>query len=310
MEAPGTRPWVAVVGGVNLDICGKSDAHLIRRDSNPGTVRFSLGGVGRNIAHNMALLGLDVKLFTALGTDENAERVERSCRELGIDLTHSLRLEGEATSTYLVITDHRGEMALAVSDMDVVDRLTPDYIEPWLDTLNQAGLVVVDTNLPAEALAWLANRCTAPIFADPVSTAKAPKLEPVLDRLHTLKANRMEAGLLSGMDVVGEVSLYQAAQRLLDKGPQRVIITMGAAGALCATQTGEKVYLPPISGPKANATGCGDAFMAALAWSFLEGLDQTESLRMGLAASAIALAGEETINPGLSVSEMKRIAEG
>ena len=57
-----------------------------------------------------------------------------------------------------------------------------------------------------------------------------------------------------------------------------------------------------------NATGCGDALMAALCWSFLEGLDLTETARMGLAASAIALAGEETINPDLSVSEMKRVA--
>ena len=308
MEAPGKKSWIAVVGAVNLDICGKSQGHLTQRDSNPGTVRASLGGVGRNMAHNMALLGLDVKLFTALGADDNARWVEKSCGVLGIDLSHSLRIVGEATSTYLVITDERGEVALAVSDMAIYDHLTPDYIEAQLDILNQASAVVVATNLPADTLVYLAHHCTAPIFADPVSTAKAPKLEPILDKLHTLKANRMEAGLLSGMDVVGEVSLYRAAQRLLDKGPERVFITMGAAGALCATRTGEKVYLPPILGPRANATGCGDAFMAALVWSFLEGLDQSETTRVALAASAIALAGAETINPALSVSEMKRMA--
>ena len=307
MTTSGKKPFVTVVGGVNLDICGKSAANLVQRDSNPGTVRTSLGGVGRNIAHNMALLGLEVKLFTALGTDENAERVEKSCQELGIDLTHSRPVEGGVTSTYLVITDHLGEMALALSDMDIHDHLTPDYIASKLDILNQSALVVVDTNLPAETLAFLAQHCTAPIFADPVSTAKAPKLEPILSRLHTLKANRLEAGLLSGIEISHDESLHRAAKALLDKGLERVFISLGPDGVLCV-QGGETVFLPAIPGQQENATGCGDALMAALAWSFLEGLDLKQTAQAGLAAAAIALAGAETINPTLSVTEMKRIA--
>ena len=57
----------AVVGGVNMDICGRPDRSLIPRDSNPGRVRLSPGGVGRNIAHNLALMGVETSLITALG---------------------------------------------------------------------------------------------------------------------------------------------------------------------------------------------------------------------------------------------------
>lgn len=301
------QPFAAVVGGVNIDICGKPFGPLVPRDSNPGTVRASLGGVGRNIAHNMALLGLRVNLLTALGRDDNARLVEGSCQGLGIGLDHALRVEEGATSTYLVITDHTGEMELAVSDMAIYDRLTPDYIQTKLELLDRASLVVVDTNIPAETLAFLAHHCKAPVFADPVSTAKAVKLRPILGKLHTLKANRLEAGLLSGVDITDDASLERAAQALLDAGLKRAFLSLGPDGVLCA-QAGELCRLPTIPGVMKNATGCGDAFMAALAWSFLEGLDLKGAARAGLAAAAIALAGEETINPAMSARAVKQLA--
>ena len=299
--------FAAVVGGVNIDLCGKPFVPLVPRDSNPGAVRASLGGVGRNIAHNMALLGLKVDLLTALGKDANAQLMESSCARLGISLDHALRVEGGATSTYLVITDHLGEMELAVSDMAIYDHLTPDYIADNLDVLNGAALVVADTNIPAETLAFLARTCTAPLFVDPVSTAKAVKLRPILGKLHTLKANRLEAALLSGVDITDDESLERAARALLNTGMKRVFLSLGPEGVLCA-QGDELVRLPPIPGEMKNATGCGDAFVAALAWSFLEGLDLEQTARAGLAAAAIALAGEETINPAMSVESVKALA--
>ena len=123
-----TGSYAVVVGGVNVDICGRSFAPLVEADSNPGVVSTSLGGVGRNIAHNMSLMGLDVRLLTAFGDDPNGHRVSASCSELGIDASHALRLPGAATSTYLYLTGPDGEMALAVSDMEICRRITPEYL--------------------------------------------------------------------------------------------------------------------------------------------------------------------------------------
>lgn len=297
-----------VVGGVNIDICGRPSLPPVPRDSNPGRVISSLGGVGRNIAHNMALLGMPVALLTALGDDHNALRVEASCAALGIDLSHALRLPGETTSTYLFITDHRGEMELAVSDMEIYRHLTPQYLEAQLPLLNAAPLVVADANIPAPSLAFLAQHCTAPLFVDPVSTAKAEKLRPILGRLHTLKPNRLEAALLTGVDIVDQVSLQLAAGKLLDTGLRRVFISLGAEGVLCADHR-EIVQLPIYPGTMKNATGCGDAFMAALAWAFCGGLSLETSAKAGLAAASIALAGEETINPALSPSALTAVMD-
>ena len=295
----GRRPRAAVVGGVNIDIGGTARAPLVMGDSNPGAVRFSLGGVGRNIAHNLSLLGVDVRLLTALGEDLWADRIEGSCALLGIDLTGSLIVPGSSTSTYLYLAGPEGDMALAVSDMDIYERLTPAALEPKLPWLRDAQVLVLDANLPAETIAWLCGRVTVPIFADAVSAAKAGRLKDVLGKLHTLKPNRLEAELLSGVAIHDEQSLFRAADALLETGLKRVFISLGADGVLAA-DADTRLRLPTARGEHVNTTGCGDAFLAALVWSQLRGLDLKDSARAGVAAAGIAMSDTETVSPRMS----------
>ena len=229
-----TAPYVTVVGGVNVDIGGRPGAPLVARDSNPGMVHSSLGGVGRNIAHNMSLLGLDVRLVTAFGDDLNAQKLAANCAELGIDVSASPVIPGGRTSTYLFINDDQGDMALAVSDMEIYDSLTPHVLSQRRKLLCGSQVVVMDTNIPQESIQWLAENVPGPIFADPVSTAKAVKLKPVLGRLHTLKPNRLEAELLSGVPITDETSLRRAAGILLETGLRRVFISLGSEGVFAA----------------------------------------------------------------------------
>ena len=269
---------------------------------------MSLGGVGRNIAHNMSLLGVDVRFLTAFGDDLYARQIEASCGELGIDISQALRVPGGQTSIYLFLGGPDGDMALALADMDIYRNMTPAFLHSRTNLLQNAQLVVADANIPAESLAWLAEHVDAPIFADPVSTAKAVKLKPVLGRLHTLKPNRMEAELLSGVPITDEVSLARAAGKLLDTGLRRVFISLGADGVYAADHSGA-VRLPCFPAELRNATGAGDAFMAALVWAYLEGTGLEDTARYAQAAAAVAVEGDQTINPALSVEAVKARAE-
>ena len=291
--------YVAVVGGVNMDIGGQSFAKLVAGDSNPGTVCVSLGGVGRNIAHNLRLLGTDVRFLTAFGDDVYAQRIEASCAELGIDISCALKVPGEATPTYLYLNDSDGDMALAVSDMEICERITPKYLEANLDILNGARAVVADANIPEASAAYLAEHCRAPVFADPVSTRKAAKLKPVLGKIHTLKPNRMEAELLSGIRITDGESLRKAARALLDTGLKQVFISLGKDGLYAAGQEGERIQ-PCCPARVRNTTGAGDAFMAALVWAWMEGKDLADTCRAAAAAAAVATESAETINPAMS----------
>ena len=298
-----TGSYAAVVGGVNVDIGGRSYGPLVAADSNPGSVSVSLGGVGRNIAHNMCLMGVDVRMLTAYGDDLNGERVAASCSELGIDLSGALRVAGGTTSTYLYLTDPDGEMALAVSDMSICEKITPAYLAANLSLLQNAQVVVADTNIPAESLVYLAENLTVPFFVDTVSTTKAEKLRPILDRIHTLKPNRLEAELLSGVKIEQPEDVAKAADKLLQLGIHRVFISLGSDGVYAAMGE-ERVQLPTIPGNMVNTTGCGDAFMAALVWSYLEGRSLEDTAKAGLAAGSIAMESAETINPQMSAEAL------
>ena len=296
--------YAVVVGGVNMDIGGHSFEPLVAADSNPGTISMSLGGVGRNIAHNMCLLGVDVRLLTAYGDDIYGQRISAACSEIGIDTTHALKVPGAATSTYLFIAGPDGDMAMAMSDMEVCAQISPAYLNANLSLLRNAQVVVADANIPQESLVFLAENVKAPLFCDPVSTAKAEKLRPILHRIHTLKPNRIEAELLSGVQIREKADVERAAQALLDKGVHRLFLSMGADGVYAATRE-ERLWLPNLPGNMVNTTGCGDAFMAALVWAYLEGTNLRDTALAGLAAGAIAMESKETINPAMSEAALR-----
>lgn len=298
------RPYVVVVGGANVDICGRAWDPLVPEDSNPGLVSMSIGGVGRNIAHNLGLLGADVRMLTACGDDLNGQRLCTASTEAGIDMSHVLKLRDERTSTYLYITGPDGDMALAVSDMTICERISPSYLADNRDLLENARAVVCDANIPAETLSWLAENCSAPLFCDPVSTVKAEKLRPHLSRIHTLKPNRIEAELLSGIPIHSEADLERAAETLLAMGVRRVFISLGGDG-IYAASCEESCWMEPLPCRMVNTTGCGDSVMAAIVWAYLEELSLADSARAGLAAGSITIETPETISPQMSASLLR-----
>ena len=94
---------VVVIGAVNMDIFGRPDRAPRMHDSNPGTVSFSPGGVGRNIAHNLCLLGLNVKLVAAIGDDVYGDSIYESCTKLGMDMHLSRRMSGDVARQVVYI---------------------------------------------------------------------------------------------------------------------------------------------------------------------------------------------------------------
>ena len=296
---PLQRGKIAVVGGANMDIGGFPSAALVPGDSNPGQVRMSVGGVGRNIAENAARMGLEVELITALGADANGRAIVEDCADKGIGMRSCRIEESERTSVYLFIDDAKGDMNCAVNDMQIQRLLTPEWIEPRLGLLNSMDAVCIDANLPEETIAYLASELRAPLFADAVSAAKVQRLRPALPKMHSFKPNRLEAELLTGMQINDMIDASEAARRLMDAGVKRVYLSMDAMGALCAEGM-QCAFLPGVERNLVNATGAGDAFSAALLWAHVQGMSLQESGIAGMAAASIAVESIETVNPDMN----------
>jgi len=276
-----------------MDIGGSPEGTLIPRDSNPGRVTVRPGGVGRNIAHNLCLLGAQVQLLSAVGEDVYGAALLESCQALGINVEMTMIRPRERSSTYLYITDETGDMRLAIADMAITDRITPETLAPCLERINSSDAVVLDANLSPAALRFLAEQVTAPLYADPVSTAKAPRLKTLLGRLRILKPNRLEAETLTG-----ERDPEKAARALLGAGVRRVFLSLGAEGLLAAE--GDRLLRLPCAPARViNTTGAGDAAMAALVWAGTQGFDLEKSAQAALLAGAAATECREANNPRL-----------
>ncbi len=274
-----------VFGGINMDIWGRPEKALVPKDSNPGAVTLRPGGVGRNIAHDLRLLGLEVSLVAAIGGDVYASAISESCRALGIDLSLAPVFPQRRSSTYLYISDEKGEMQLAVSDMDICSALTAEYAAAILPKL-QAKAIVVDTNIPEGTIRYICDNSSIPVYADPVSTAKAAKLLPVLHRLSAIKPNALEAEALTG-----ERDPERAARALVEKGVKRAFISLGSQGMIAADES-QLLRLPIPPTRLVNVTGAGDAAMAAIVLSGIKGLGLRETAELALRAGSITCGSE------------------
>jgi len=300
-------PFVAVIGGANIDIHGKSLKVLRQKDSNPGTVHTSAGGVARNIAENLARLGVDARLISAIGTDHHGQMLMRLSRDAGIEMQYVLEIASAPTSTYLSVLDDTGDMQVAIADMSIIDQLSADRLRPQQAMLQQSSLMILDTNLPDDALAWLTGSFAAnTIFADTVSTTKALRLKPYLSSIHTLKTGTIEAEALTGCEARTQTQLRRVAGLLHDEGVERVFITRGDQGVFYST--GDEQGMQKMKYSKheiRNAGGAGDAFLAGLAYAWLEGWPLNKSVQFALAAADITLSHPATSSPALSLTAVK-----
>lgn len=278
---------VVVIGGMNLDLLGVPDAPLMPRDSTPGKITLRPGGVGRNIAVRLKELGGDVSLITALGNDDRAALLSRLCQSSGIDLSLSVPTDCPAPC-YLCIHDHLGDMALAVNDMSAMERLTPEAMWPRMDAVNRADACVLDANLSADTLAFIAENAVIPLILDPVSCAKAPRVKPILSRLTAIKPNRIEAEALTG-----ERNVEKAAEALLQAGVKKVFISLGAEGVYFADAS-DRGYLPAAPLPNLPATGAGDALCAGITVAMFQGKAIREAAKQGCENAHQALLRSNT----------------
>lgn len=303
---------IVVVGASNLDIYATSSAALVEADSNPGHVYTTPGGVGRNIAENLARLGCRTQMLTALGQDSFAEAIIANASDAKLDLSAALRLPHFSTSVYVCINKPDGDIAVAVSAMDISQQITPEYLSDCSGVLDDAPLIVTETNLSRKTLHALWRQYRHKLCVDCVSTAKSVKLSPILDGLYCLKANRGEAATVTGLPVTTAKEAELAAEKLHSSGVRYVIITLGEDGALVSDGR-EAVSMPLMPGVTRNTSGCGDAFFAGAILALIKQPAAKQMLRNGLAMARLCAAADmpvlQTLDPHM-LTETLQIYQG
>ncbi len=202
-----------------------------------------------------------------------------------------------------------GDMELALCNMDVLERISIDMIDEAFESIQDSRIIGIDTNLTEETLDYITEKLKGlPIFLDPVSVTKAERAKGIIGRFHTIKPNRMEAEILTGMSIMSPEELEKAGQWFTEQGVKRVFITLGPGGVYYR-EGGESGIVRPGPTEIASATGAGDAFSAAIIYAHLKGLDVKTTAEAGTAAAAVAMGSKSAVNRQMSEERLRHYAK-
>ncbi len=298
-----TNEPIVVIGGSNMDISGTPENKLTMRDSNIGFVKTSHGGVGRNIAENLLRLNNDVRFISAVGHDDFGKAILGDLQRLKCDLSTIMIHSELPTSTYMCINEEKGDMHVAISQMQIVKAIDTDYLNHFSPILSQAAAIVLDANLEASVMQYIAHQyANKVIFVDPVSTAKALRTVEILNYIDYFKPNILEAELI--LNSLGEKQIEtddiverakNAANKLVQYGVKHVALSIGEAGVLYASEGGIKHY-PNQEVDVVNTTGAGDAFMAGWIDAVSRDLNQDDQMAYAMAAAKHNVMQNETVS--------------
>lgn len=299
---------VAGIGGANIDIHGQSTAPIVMRDSNPGAMHLSPGGVNRNILENLCRMGVSTALLSAVGQDLYGRMILDSCAQLGMDTSQVEQRPGHRSSSYISILDDAGDMLVAISDMEIMKSLDAEFVKKRLPFLNSCRLCVCDANLSPASMEALVDGAKVPVFCDPVSTAWAKGIRPIAHRFFAMKPNLMETEALSGIAIQNEAQLRDACDLLLQKGLERIYVSLGADGLYYQDRAGRRYHKKSRPLPRVvNATGAGDAAMAGIIFATLQDLPPEKHLDWAIGASLLALLSPDTISSDMDIPHLEKM---
>ena len=302
-------PYILTIGATNIDIQGKSFGTVIRYDSNPGDVSISFGGVGKNIAENIGKMGVSSKFITALGDDIYGKDIKEYLKNQNLDISDSLFLKNQQTSMYVSILNDDKEMEMAVSSTDICKNITPVYLDSIRKKITNAKLLVVDTNLEEETLRYIAFlRRKPPIILDTVSTKKALKVKDFIGRFHTIKPNRLEAEILSGITIYGNDDLKRVGEHFINKGIKKVFISLGSKGVFYMSESKNGIIKNPKINP-VSTTGAGDAFVAGIAYSEFSDYDIEKAAKFATGAAILTSLNMNTVSEQINRKNIETLIE-
>ena len=316
---------VVVIGGANIDLRGRPVGEVLERHtSNPGKINVGSGGVGRNIAHNLALLNVPVTLLSAVGDDGEGIRILEETGKAGVKMDQMIISGKYPTGIYLAILDSAGEMEVAVSDMQILEEITVEYLRSKAYLIKESKIVVMDTNIPEESIEYVVNLCNkvkVPLLIEPVSVEKAKKLRKILDGsgkwiIDYITPSEDELESILGAEMIDDdvdTDIVRVAEELKGRGAKNVIVSLGERGTYVSSGGGgvsdfseeeqrdpePGKFMGSYKGEVVDVTGAGDALVAGLVYGIYNGYSLEVAARFGLGAAALTISSKEAVRRDL-----------
>lgn len=286
---------IYVIGGANIDLFAKSYNPLIKNDSNPAKMELGFGGVGRNIAENLAHLSEEVEFISIFSKDYFGEILVRDCEEKGLKLNYSIFKDDLKSSMYLAILDHENDLYLGLSDMRIIESLNKDDIKELKEVIKADDYLIIDTNISLEMLDYITSEFKGIKVSDAISVNKVYKLKNHLNDIDIIKVNLIEAQALADMELKDQSSIKKALLSFDEKGAKDVIITTKEGAYLLRDHKTYYYVHNNYQKDLKNATGAGDSFLAAYIHARKANMSVDDCLGYGLATAILTISSDKTV---------------
>jgi len=294
---------VVCIGGAVSDRKYRALGPVEMETSNPVESFHSHGGVARNVAENLALLGARPGFVSIVGADQTGQSLLEHLRSRGVDVSRVITAPGHTTAEYGAILNQRGDLVLGIADMGIFDLLTPEALSRIWSHFAAASWIFADTNLPAETMVSLIQRQGGGLYklaVDGVSTTKARKLPKDLSGIDLLFLNADEAAAVLGQARATSIEgALDAARALCARGAARAQVSIGSVGLAVAGVEGEGI-IPAVHASVVDITGAGDAVVAGTLHSMMAGQNLPTAAITGSLVGALTIETLGTVRADLS----------
>jgi len=265
--------------------------------------------VARNIAENLGRLQVNTTLLTAIGEDEYGTLIRKRTEESGVNMSEVISSKEHRSSIFMAVLNKKSDLETAISDMVILDLITPEYIKSKENLFQEAAIVVIDVSTPKKTIEAVIDMCQKyeiPLCVEPVSVSKSEYVKDLLDKIDIITPNKDEAEMLVDISIDDMEGVRHAGEILLQKGVKMVVITLGPEGVYLATAN-QKGFIPSVATLVVDAIGAGDALVGGLIYGLMKGQSEASAIASGVATATITLSSREAVSPELTPARLEAI---
>lgn len=276
---------IICIGAAFVDELFHASEEMLLATTNNASVTKTAGGVSRNIAHQLALLGVPVQLISVFGNDSDGDWLKKICTDAGVKLDASITKEG-LSGKYTGILNVDGSLFTAFISNSSTHLITPYHLGKQVELLKSASFILADANINVDTAEWLlafSNDSGVPFILEPVSVPPARKYRDVnLSGLYLITPNEDELPVLCS-----EKSFFtqQQVDEMLQRGVKQIWLHNGKHGsALYGPGKSVSLHAPEIE--VLDCTGAGDGSLSGFILGKYLGKDDADCMKIAHTLSA------------------------